>query len=165
MAVKGSGIEGVIKNLNKALKKIEGGTMKGLIRASIAVRRSMENNAPSIPVDLGNLRASYFSVTSEGNTQAGSVASFQGDDAGKLGGDHSSVVTESKAGVLSKNPAIRMGFSAFYAVFVHENVGAEFSQPEDGSIKAATGAKFFEAALKREAPKILRIIEKEAKVI
>jgi hypothetical protein len=52
---------------------------------------------------------------------------------------------------------MRLGFTANYAWYVHENVGANFKRPE-------AGAKFFEAALKRNTDKILDIIKKEAKV-
>lgn len=55
-----TGIETVMGNLNKEVVKIQGKTMQGLLVAAAHVRRDME---PLIPVDLGNLRASFF-VTS-----------------------------------------------------------------------------------------------------
>lgn len=54
-------------------------------------------------------------------------------------------------------PALMIGFSANYAVFVHENVGANFQRP-------GAGAKFFEASLNRNHKQILDIIKQEAKV-
>ena len=45
-----------------------------------------------------------------------------------------------------------MGFGANYAVFVHEAVDYNFK-------KAGSGAKFFEAALKRNKEAILKIIQ------
>lgn len=54
-------------------------------------------------------------------------------------------------------PAIRLGFAANYAWWVHENVGANFRRP-------GAGAKFFEAALKREQDAILEAIRRNAKV-
>lgn len=50
-----------------------------------------------------------------------------------------------------------LGFSANYAFFVHENVGATFLRP-------GAGAKFFQASLNRNKQKILEIIREEAKV-
>lgn len=54
-------------------------------------------------------------------------------------------------------PAVIMGFSANYAPFVHENVGASFKRP-------GAGAKFFEASIKRNGPQMLTVIAQEAKV-
>jgi len=56
-----------------------------------------------------------------------------------------------------KGPGLVMGFSANYAVYVHEMVGAHFRRP-------GAGAKWFEAALKRNHNKMLKIIEKDAKI-
>lgn len=50
-----------------------------------------------------------------------------------------------------------MGFSANYAVFVHENVDAKFSRPN-------AGAKFFESSIKRNEKNILRIIAERARI-
>ena len=59
---------------------------------------------------------------------------------------------------LSANrPFVLMGFSANYAEFVHEMVGAKFQRP-------GAGAKFFEAAINRNHEKILEIIRKEARI-
>lgn len=52
---------------------------------------------------------------------------------------------------------VRMGFAAYYAWYVHEMVGANFKRP-------GAGAKFFEAALKRNYHKILKMVHKEARV-
>jgi hypothetical protein len=49
------------------------------------------------------------------------------------------------------DPTVRFGFSASYAWWVHENVGANFRRP-------GAGAKFLEAALKRNQEEILKII-------
>lgn len=164
MAVKDSGLSNVIKNLNRELKKIKTGSLKGLVRASIFIRREMDDSAPSIPIDLGNLRASYYTVTSKGDIQAGAAPKFKGDEAAGMSGNHASTIAESKGKVALLDPALIMGFSAFYAVFVHENVDATFRQPKIGATKAPTGAKFFEAHLKQSRDKILAIVAQEARV-
>jgi len=51
--------------------------------------------------------------------------------------------------------AIQLGFTADYAWYVHEMVGANFQRP-------GAGAKFFEAALKRNTDQIVSIIAREA---
>ena len=53
--------------------------------------------------------------------------------------------------VVNGSPVIRFGFGASYAWWVHENVGATFKRP-------GAGAKFLEAALKRNEAEILNII-------
>ncbi len=54
------GFDKVLSNLNKEIKRIEGASMKGLVLAAIAIRRDMDRTPPLIPVDTGNLRASWF---------------------------------------------------------------------------------------------------------
>ena len=57
-----------------------------------------------------------------------------------------------------KGPSLILGFGAAYAVFVHENLEARnWNRP-------GSGAKFFEAALKRNTKEILRIIGNNAKI-
>jgi hypothetical protein len=114
-----TGINKVVRNLNQEINKIEARSMAGLIGAAIIVRRDMDHTPPKIPVDQGNLRASWFTDPY-----------YQGS-----------------------NPVVRLGFSAEYAWEVHEKVGANFKRP-------GAGAKFFEAALKRNQKKMLQEIAK-----
>ena len=53
--------------------------------------------------------------------------------------------------------SVLMGFSANYALFVHEKENAHFKRP-------GAGVRFFEVALDREKGKIVEIIQKTAKV-
>ena len=118
------GLDKVGANLNKEILKIKGRSMKGLIEAAAFIRRDMEQTDPKIPVDTGNLRASWFTTTIR--------------------------QTVNIFGVL-------MGFTANYAVWVHEMVDAVFKRP-------GAGAKFFEYALKRNKQKILEIIRNNARI-
>jgi len=134
------GFEEVIKNLNKEIKAIQDRTMFGLIEAAVFIRRDMDETPPLIPVDTGNLRASWFTET------------FR---QGELFG-------------------LTIGFNANYAVYVHEMVGADFTSPRWRSRpggkqywytpREGAGAKFFEAALKRNGDKIIKIIQETAKI-
>lgn len=56
-----------------------------------------------------------------------------------------------------KGPGLVMGFSAKYAAFVHEMVGAHFS-------REGAGAKFFEASLRRNERKVLEIIKTNVRI-
>jgi hypothetical protein len=57
------GIDNVVRNLNRALDKKKRASVKGLILAAAFIRRDMESTPPLIPVDTGNLRASWFTTT------------------------------------------------------------------------------------------------------
>jgi len=52
---------------------------------------------------------------------------------------------------------IRIGFSANYATFVHEMIGAHFKRP-------GAGPKFFQAAIRRNTGKIVSLIRNTAKM-
>ena len=54
------GLNKVTKNLNRQISKIKNLSFEGLIDSAILIRRSMEETPPLIPLDLGNLRASWF---------------------------------------------------------------------------------------------------------
>ena len=112
------GMDTVLRNLNRKIKKIENDSMKGLILVAKDIRRGMDKHDPKIPIDTGNLRASWF-VDSK-HTMWG--------------------------------PSVTMGFTAEYAFKVHEMVGVKFQRP-------GSGAKFFEASIKREAPHALKTIK------
>jgi len=137
-----SGMNEVMRNLNAEIQAIKGRSANGLIQAGMLVRRDMEVTPPVIPVDTGNLRASWFTTLIRNLNLVG----------------------------------LTLGFSANYAVFVHENVGADFVTPRwryDKKRKKrkywytpreGAGAKFFESALKNNKDNILKIIRDNAKI-
>ena len=163
--VKLLGVDKMVKNLNKEVAAIEGRTLKGMILAAIIIRRSMETTSPKIPIDLGNLRASFFIMTTEGELKD---VEFKGPESSKLAADHSSLVSSVKAVIAGTGyPVLIMGFSANYAVFVHENMEARFYRPDAPKGKKGrpgSGPKFFEAAIQRNKKGTLEIIAKHAKI-
>lgn len=57
------GFENVMANLNREIARMGGpASMAGLIEGTIIIRRSMEMTPPLIPIDLGNLRSSWFNT-------------------------------------------------------------------------------------------------------
>lgn len=154
-----TGLAGILNKLNRQIKKIEEKTLAGLIKSAIIVRRDMDKTPPLIPVDFGNLRSSFFTVTSKGGIKAGSKVKFKGEDrAEAMAKQHSQVTGNWASGKGAiKGPWVVLGFTAYYAPFVHENIGANFKRP-------GAGAKFFEAALKRNKHIILKTIRDSAKV-
>ena len=156
-----TGIREVMDELNKELEGIKGRSLAGMIHAAIHVRRSMAHRPPLIPVDTGNLNASFSIVSTKGSgtTESGGSPTFKGKDASKMQSEHASTISTMKATVhsVSHGPAVLMGFSANYAGFVHENMEAKFLRP-------GSGPKFFEAHLRSESGEILNIIRDHAKI-
>lgn len=116
------GIREVSRNLGAQIGKHRHVTMRGLLRAASLIRRDMDKTPPLIPVDTGNLRASWYSLP------------------GRIGGA----------------PFVQIGFTADYAVYVHEMDWKKGKRP-------GSGPKFFESALKRNKERILAIIAEEAR--
>ena len=54
------GMDVVLANLNREIVKMKVGAGAGLIEAAILIRRDMDKTPRLIPVDTGNLRASWF---------------------------------------------------------------------------------------------------------
>jgi len=138
------GVREFMSALNKEVDKIEGVTMEGLIKAAIIVQNSMDKESPTVPVDTRNLQASFFIVTSTG----GKVT---GDDSGSA----SSLIKGGKKG----KPIVALGFTANYAVVVHEDIENQKNWNRPGS-----GPKFLEAALERNKLKIVETIAKNIKL-
>lgn len=144
------GMTQVLTNLNRELDRIKYASLSGLIKYAINVRRDMDKIPPLIPVDLGNLRSSFYIVTKLGVKQGGG-SHFNGENSAELSGDHAAAIAEAQGIAQSIfNPTVVMGFSANYALWVHENVdpGTIWSRP-------GSGAKFFESALKKNVPNFI----------
>ena len=154
------GLDTVVKNLNAEISKIENGSLAGLLRATVIVRRSIDSETPMVPVDTGNLRSSWFVVSSKGNIEKGGSARFVDRPKNileQLRTDHSTIIRSSITNAKGMIPKVIFGFSAFYAEYVHEAIGTNFKRP-------GSGAKYLEAAIKSNAMKILDMVRQEAAV-
>jgi len=168
------GLDKVMQNLNKEIKKIANQTPAGLITASIIIQRSMEKESPKTPVDTSNLRSSFFRVVTGFPTD--NKSRFKGKDAGVLSADHQAAISELKADVdANRYPMLIMGFSANYAVWVHENMEADFTsarmvydrKTHEDTIKerrSGAGPKFLEEAVNKNKPSILQAIRDNIKI-
>lgn len=179
--VKFRGLEKVLRNLNKEVRKIEGATVAGLAVAGAAVKRDAVKNAPLV---TGNLRASSF-LTFPGGSDVGA-----GREGGKEQGDTKArqerVVSVSKSRVekasKTTKPFVEVGFAAIYAMAVHENPragrtggvspsGRKYTAGRTTSGRRSNrkvystvgGWKFLERALEDNKSKILNIIRRRAK--
>lgn len=164
-------LQAIIANLNREIARIDGASQEGLIRAAAEIHRETEKGSIKVPVDLGNLRHSWFVVTASSRivagggrtrTADGAAASFVGKDAAKLAAGHTATITEAmgKAKSLSATgggPIVIMGYSANYALWVHEMIGAKFK-------RRGAGPKWLEAAFKSKRDEILSIVRNTAKI-
>lgn len=164
------GFDIVMSNLNKAIMNIEGGTLKGLLLAAALIRRETERTPPLTPVDTGNLRASWFVVSSQkqriGKARVSSdvhgkliqTGKFKGKKKAEMAANHTSTIQQAKAILHSRKEdiVVMMGYTANYALFVHESVDKQFHR--EGS-----GPKWFETAIKNNSSSILNIIENTSK--
>jgi hypothetical protein len=170
------GFEDVMNNLNAEIMKIKDASMKGLIEAAILIRKDTEKSTPKTPVDLGNLRSSWFVVTAKGkekddeyNKGFRNVTSekrrktkLEGNAAQFLA-DRQSAITEMTMKAKSFLPAgqqtLIMGYSANYAVYVHENMAYGINWK-----RTSSGPKWFQGSVFRNSSKILGIIKKNVEI-
>lgn len=73
MTVKVSGLNKILKNLNKEIQKIEGNTRDGLVKVGLFVKAEAVERAP---VEFGTLRGSAFSQVSPNTYRGKPVATI-----------------------------------------------------------------------------------------
>jgi hypothetical protein len=166
-----TGLDYVLKRLNEEILGIENRSAKGLVESAVLIRNATENEAPLTPLDTGNLRASWFVVSSEGTQpdRLGYSGNFKknprtGVKAKDMQAQHSTMVGAAKATVgalAKKGPIVIMGYSANYALFVHE---MELAHPGVEWKREGSGGKWLEAAFKRNRNKIIDTVKKNATV-
>lgn len=166
------GLDEVMIRLNVELKRIHTLSTQGLIQAAIHVRRETETVAPVTPVDLGNLRASWFVVSTLGQAEdtvgSGNFRNRPGSKenlAQRLRADHNAYIQAAMTEVnMRKQPMVIMGYSAFYAAIVHEMIWQDFSgawrknKRGGGGGSRNAGPKWLEIAIKRNKKKIVSIV-------
>jgi len=157
MAVVLKGVARMQDRINMQMARMGVVTMAGLIEASIIIRRSTEDSSPITPLDTGNLRASWFTVTPRGPS-SGKSPSFEGENAGDMKKNHSAALSEYGTTVKTRRvPTVGLGFSANYAGFVHEMVDAQnWSRP-------GSGAWYLASSIQSTKPAVLAAIYKHAK--
>jgi len=86
---------------------------------------------------------------------------------GKTGNLRASWFTEFMSDIVTRNTGMRFGFSANYAMYVHERVeGAQWGAGVVGHVnwnRPGSGPKFLEAAIKRNRDRIGQIMMEEMK--
>ena len=159
-----------LANFNREAQGIKGRSLKGLIMAAAKVRKETESKYPMTPLDYGNLKASYFVVTGKGKEKNDEYNTGFKDNpeakltASQLRSEHNDTIMEC-TGIVQANEAnkgkfIIFGYSANYALFVHEMQEKNFTVKKGRS----PGPKWFETAFKRNSAKMLQIIKDNAQI-
>lgn len=144
--VRVSGVDETIKNLNKELRKVVFKSKKNMIKAGLFIQREAQLKTP---VDTGNLRASAATVWDTGAVNKS--PSFEGDDGDVMKLDHGTMIWEERS-QMAKDPwnyTVEVIYSAYYAIYVHENVDARFTVGE---------AQFLKKAIDQNREEILAIV-------
>lgn len=160
------GLDNALNNLAKEIKRIPFRTKKGMISAGFLIQRESQKLTP---VDTGNLKNSAFVTWGLGTGSTGKT--FKGSDASEMSERHNKVVSD-EASTLSNSemsPEVKIGYSASYAIFVHENTEASHVKSKTG--KGGTAdlvqvgeSKFLEKAIKRNKHRILQTIKNEGQI-
>ena len=165
-------LQKLMTNLNIQINNIKDAGLKGLIKAAAEIRQRTEKSVPLTPVDLGNLRSSWFVVTAKGKVgndkwnkpfRSSKRGSKTKANAGELQKDHLAAIAEklgeTKSAQSSGKILLVMGYSANYAGYVHEWIETpNMSRP-------GSAPKWFESAVKESSPKLLQIIAENAKIV
>jgi|TARA_R100000789_G_scaffold96157_1_gene97298 hypothetical protein len=157
-AVKITGLDKVVKGLNKSLKKIKNKTVAGMLEAAVLVKGE---SLRITPIDTGNLRNSAYITWGGGKVKTRSrieQGTFDTSDksGAKVATEHNPTVERRKS-IMTVNPFAEIGYTAHYAAAVHE-------APQ--SRKFTVGqSKFLEQALRNNSRNIFKIIQRRASIV
>ena len=172
------GVDRVIAGINREFQKMENGSMRGLIKVAALVRNETEHGMVKTPLDYGNLRASWAVITASSaiisgggraHTPTGASGNFRGPRASELAGGHASAISEQRHRAIqfsnsTKSPFLIMGYSANYAMYVHELLGTK-SGKEVHWKRKGSGPKWFEIALRKHSGAIKDIMVQNVKIV
>ncbi len=169
-SIKWEGLDKVVDNLNKEVAKIKRVSVKNLLTAGLLVKGKAQK---IVPVDTANLKASAYVISGGGKNPVkiaspeGKEGTFGGKDKNKMTSRHNSIIASRKERIIDEPFAI-IGFTAFYALFVHEDLTASHVKKatvqlfgEQGKANVQIGqAKFLEQALLENRAQILSILKR-----
>jgi len=135
-AIRVKGVDAALKSLKKDVGRVRSAALAGLITGGMRMLGASQEYAPR---DLSNLRASGFIIWKE--KTGGKQANFKGDDASEMAQEHSNFVNREKARLPALMPEVEIGFSANYALIVHEDLDAQHNIGQ---------AKYMEAGIAKE---------------
>lgn len=162
-----AGFEKVMIRLQQEIDRMKKKSNRGLVEAAMFIRNDTERTPYITPRDYGNLRASWIIVSKKGlepdplnysghfkrNARKNiPVATFKTW--------YADAVAEARAIVSAEainRASVMFGYTANYAMWVHEMIDANFSQEN-------SGPKWFQESMDRNRNKILKIIRENSTV-
>jgi hypothetical protein len=146
------GMGKVLANLNRAIAGIQGRTKQGTIKAGLLVKAESMRQTPH---DTGNLKGSAYVDWNWGSGGSVGAPAFKGKSAERLSSEYSGArgAAKSEASGLG-DMVVTIGYTAFYAPFVHE-IQKNYR---------SGNWQFLRNALAENSGKILDIIRQEAKI-
>lgn len=161
------GMDTVMANLNKEIEVIKNASMRGLVLAAHHIREETNRGGKAsdlTPIDKGNLNSSFFIVTPTSTPPVKGSKKFTNDYAGRrVSAEHSATVEQGRGEVTNMSNAnkkfVMLGYSAFYAGFVHEFIDSNIAWKRIGS-----NAKWFQNTIYSNKNKIIQIIANESKI-
>ena len=155
--IKVTGIAEMKKQIKAQKDAMRSNVLAGMLEAAVLVRRDMEKSAPLTPVDLGNLRSSFYITTVLGSKQTGK--GYKGEKGKEVAASTELAKIKAETEVKSaRRLTLIMGYGANYAIWVHE-----MFQSRDWN-RPFSGPKWFESALKKNKAEMLRLIGKKARI-
>lgn len=161
------GLNRAIKKLNAAYANLQIATYRGLYRGAVLILKTAQKGCPIV---TGNLRASGYVVTlGVAGGGVGKAPQFRGDDKADMTSNHGNVVGASRSALdKTAGPQVIIGFSAMYALMVHENpnAGKGHRDPKVPIYKRRSevgGSKFLERAINQRKKQVLELIVAEGK--
>ena len=174
------GVKEVLKNLARAADKIVEGTGRGVTKGALFIRRESQKLTPT---RLGNLRNSAYVVSTQGDPATGAGGGFKGDDAAEMDAQHKrdKIFVKAETARINRGgtiPSAGVGYSAVYALSVHENPRAGSAgntpeldkrrknkkQPLSGIHSKGGQWKFLEDPLKTNERKLLALIAQDGRI-
>ena len=162
-----AGLENVMANLNREMSAIEGACLQGLVNAGMEIKRDAQKLTPVV---TGNLRNSAY-VVGPAQVEDGANPDFKdGDKPGLavlLAAEHAASVAASITECRSAaQPEVHVGYSAYYAPWVHENPRAGITGGKspsgrkypEGTYSVVGQWKFLQAAIENNMTKLLSIV-------
>ena len=157
------------RNLELQKDAMKSKVLAGMINAARVVDRDANKYGdPTVPLDIGNLRASFFITTILG-IKKGLAPKFMIEKGGskltpqqfaELEAHHTmSVNTASTEVHTAANLTLIMGYGANYAIWVHEMTDPSINWTDGGS-----GPKWFEKSLKVNRDTMLKLIGNSARI-
>lgn len=147
-----TGLKNVLANLSKEIKKIQGGTLKGVKKAAIIVQEDAQDRTP---VDFGALRGSAFNQAEmQGNRAVARVGYTQ---------KYAPWVHEMPM-TLKGQPRADFGITSNRSKFGPQKPRKFGGGSGRGVYWEGGENKFLEKAIKNNQPLILKVIADEAKI-